>query len=91
MPQILRHIFGKVDFGGSGQRNMILVAEINEFAQVQISHPRRSFLTDALHQIAIAADRVSVVIHSLVPRPVITRCQALLGGRHADPVSEPLT
>src|SRR5271170_2476891 len=55
-----------------------------------MSRQRCSFLADALHQIAIAADRVSVVIHNLVPWPVISCCQPRLSHSDADPVAKPL-
>src|SRR5208282_821677 len=70
---------------------MVLVVKINKFSQAQMSRQRCSFLTDALHQIAIAADRISVVVHNRMPGPVIARCQPGLSDGHADPVAEPLT
>ena len=88
--ETLGHVFGKIQIGGSGERNVILIVEINEFAQLQVSGQRRSFVGDALHKIAIAADGVRVVIDDLVSGPVITRCEPRLGDRDAYSVGETL-
>src|SRR5271155_2412151 len=69
---------------------MVLVVEINEFAEVKMPCDRGSLLTDAFHQIAIAAFRVGVVIDNLVSGPVIPCCQPRLCDSQADPVGEPL-
>src|SRR5271156_2342811 len=49
-----------------------------------------SFLTDAFHQIAIAADRVRIVIDNLVSRPVVARRKPRLRNRQAQAVGESL-
>src|ERR1700678_213134 len=69
---------------------MVVVVKIDEFPQTQMPGQRSGFLTDAFHQVAVAADRVSVVIHNLVPGPVVSGCQPCLSDSHADPVGEPL-
>ena len=52
----LGHIFGEIDFGGPGERNVILIVETDQLAQLQVPGQRRSLLRDAFHQIAIAAN-----------------------------------
>ena len=50
---------------------MILVVQINEFAQLEMSRERCSFLRDAFHEIAVTTDRVGVVVHEPVAGPVV--------------------
>src|SRR5579863_5952171 len=38
------HVLGKIDFGRASEGNVILVVQINEFAQTQVSSQRGSFL-----------------------------------------------
>ena len=68
----LTDILGEIDLGGARQRDVILVVKINEFAQLEVSRQRRGFLRDALHQIAVTANRVGVVVHDFVAGPIIT-------------------
>src|SRR5581483_11852900 len=52
---------------------------------------RRGFLRYAFHQIAIAADRIRIVVDNLVSRPVITRCKPSLRDSHSDTVAKTLS
>src|SRR5438105_15510154 len=45
---------------------------------------------DTFHEIAVAADRVDVVIEDLRPRPVVAPAQPARGDRHADAVAATL-
>src|SRR5579871_1389483 len=69
---------------------MILIVQINEFSEMQMSGQRGRFLTNTLHQIAIAADCVGIVIDDLVSRPVVPRGKPSLGDRKAHAVAESL-
>src|SRR5215472_4901730 len=51
----------------------------------------RSLVRDTLHQIAVAADRVSVVVDDSMPWAVVPRGQPRLGDRHPHPVREALS
>ena len=52
---------------------------------------RGGFRTDALHQAAVAADGVDVVVEHLVARLVVPAGQPLARDRHADAGGNPLT
>src|SRR5438874_2507380 len=69
---------------------MVLIVEENQFAKMKMPGKSCGFMTDAFHQVSVAANAVSVVIDDLVPRPVIARREPGLGDRHSDGVSEPL-
>src|SRR5580704_18528507 len=56
------HVLGKVDLGGSSEGDMVLIVQINELPQTQMSGQGSGFLADTLHQDAIATDRVRRVI-----------------------------
>src|ERR1700677_3480195 len=51
---------------------------------------RRSLLRDPLHQVAVAADGVRVMIDDVMPWPVITRSQPRLRDRHPHAIAETL-
>src|SRR5579883_2591005 len=50
----------------AGQRNMVLVVEKDQLAELQMAGERSGFLADAFHEIAVAADTVGVVIDDRV-------------------------
>ena len=85
-----RDVFGEIDVGGAGERDVILIVEINQLAQLQMPGERRGFLRDAFHQIAIAAKGVGVMIDDLVPGPVVARREPRFRNRQADAVGETL-
>jgi hypothetical protein len=60
-------ILGEIDFGSSGERDVILIVEIDQLAQLQMPGQRCGLLADAFHQIAVAANRVGVMIDDLWP------------------------
>ena len=51
---------------------------------------RRGFAGDALHQIAVAANRVDVVVEQRETRPVVMRAEQARRDRHADAVAAAL-
>src|SRR5580704_7558580 len=51
---------------------------------------RCSFVRYALHEIAIAANGIRIVIHDTVAGPVVAGCQPSFGDRQADSVPETL-
>ena len=69
----LRHIFGECETGSAGKRDVVVVVEEIELAELQMASQRRGFLADAFHQVSIAADAEGVVIHDVMARPVKTR------------------
>ena len=51
---------------------------------------RRGLRRDALHQVAVRADRVDAAVDDLVVRPVVALGEEAVGDRHADAVREAL-
>src|ERR1700684_1987956 len=58
---------------------------------MQMAGERGRFLSDAFHEIAIAANRVCMVIDDVVARAIEASGEPCLGDGHADAVSETLT
>jgi hypothetical protein len=84
------NIFCECQTRGPGQRNMVLVVQINQLAQSQVAGERGGLAGDALHEIAIAANCISVVIHDVVAGTVIASRKPCFHYRHTDTVSESL-
>src|SRR3954454_21251822 len=69
---------------------MVLVVKEDELAQPQVASKRCGFLRHTFHQIAVTADRVSVVVDNLVPGPVETSSEPCLRDGHSNRVTESL-
>ena len=83
-------IFGKREAGPSRQRHVVLVVEIDEFAQAQMPRERGSLGSHAFHQIAIRDERISVMIHDGVIRSIVAGCEPGFGNGHAHAIAETL-
>src|SRR6185437_5456899 len=56
----------------------------------EVPGDRRRLRGDALHQVAVRADRVDAVVDDLVVRSVVALGEEALGDRHSDAVREAL-
>src|SRR5581483_2182451 len=65
-------------------RDVIVVVDPAEVREPEVPGERRGLLRDALHQAAVAADRVDVVAEDLEAGPVVGRGEPVPGDRHAD-------
>src|SRR5919109_402978 len=88
--EALGAILRESQISGSSKRNVVVVIDINQFAQFEMARETRGFRGDAFHQIAVANDSISKVIDDFEPRAVVTRRQVGLSDRHADAVAETL-
>ena len=71
-------------------RDLVVVVEVDELAEPEVAGDRRGLGRDALHQVAVGADRVDAVVDDLVARAVEALGEEALGDRHADAVREAL-
>ena len=78
------------DRRGAVDRDVVVVVADDQPAQPEVAGERRRFLADALHHVAVRADRVDVVIDELPAGAVEAVRQEALGDRHADRVCESL-
>ena len=83
-------IFRKCDVGAGRKSDVVVVVQADQLAEPQMPGQRRRFRRHALHQVAIADDRVSGVIDHVKPWPVVARGQLRLRDRHADGIGETL-
>src|SRR6185312_3446545 len=83
-------ILAEGDVGASRQRDLIVVVQINQLAELQMTGQRRGLRRDALHEVAVAHDRVGEMIDDVESGAVITRSKMRFGDRHADTVAESL-
>ena len=78
------------DRGGAVDRDAVVVVADDQLAQAEVAGDRGRFLGDALHHVAVGADRVGVVVDELVAGPVEVLGEEALGHRHADRVGDAL-
>src|SRR5205085_12121927 len=63
---------------------------VDELAEGVVACDRRRLGGDPLHQVAVRADRVDVMVDDLAVRPVVALAEEPLRDRHADTVREAL-
>src|SRR6185312_2211954 len=86
-----RAILGEGDVGPSRQRHTVIVIEVDQLAEFQMTGKGRGLRGYALHQIAVTDDPVGEMIDDLRAGPVVTRRQVGFGHREADAVTKALT
>ncbi len=69
--EALGAIFREGDVGRSGKRDVVVVIEADQLAEPQMTRERRGLGRYAFHQIAVADQHISVMIHDLVFRTVV--------------------
>ncbi len=79
----LQRILGIAQLRRPIQRDQVVVVDKDQLAQPQRSGQRSRLVRHPFHQVAIAQQRIGVVIHHLKSGPVVDRCQVLLRHRHA--------
>src|SRR5438270_10714597 len=84
-------VLGERDGRGAVDRDVVVVVEIDELSEAERSGDRRGLVRDALHQVAVRADDVRVVVDDLVVRPVEELGQEALCDAEADAVRESLS
>ena len=88
--EALRRVVGEPAAHLAVDRDAVVVVEHGELAEAQRSGERRDLVRNALHQAAVADERVGSVVDDRVSRPIEVRGEELLGERHPDRVGEAL-
>src|SRR5204863_4054039 len=83
----LRGVVGKRQLRGTVDGDVVVVIDVYEPPELQVTGQRRGFVADAFHHVAVAADDEGVVIAHLTSE---ARSQELLGDRHPDAITESL-
>ncbi len=86
-----RRVLGVGDVGRPLDRDVVVVVEDDELAELEVAGERGGLARDALHQVAVARDRVREVVDDRVAVAVEARREVRLRYRHADRVREALT
>ncbi len=87
----LRHAFRERQGELSVQRNIIGIVQNDHFAQFKVGCQRRCLAGHAFHQVAVAANRVRVVVDDVEAFAVVDSRHMLFGHRHADSHRDPLS
>ena len=84
-------VFGKREIGRTVDRDLVVVVEIDQIAELQMPGKRRGFVADAFHQIAVRADAVDKIIDDRKAF-LIELCRKMcLGDAHPDTVRKTLS
>ncbi len=70
-------------------RDVVVVVEADQLAELRVSGERGGFVGDAFHHVAVAGDEVDVMVYDLLVA-VEHRPHVRLGHRHANRVANPL-
>jgi hypothetical protein len=85
-----RDILHERQVGRALDRDLVVVVDQAELAEAEEAGDRGRLAGDALHHVAVGADREGAVIDDLVAGHVVARGQHALGDRHADGVADTL-
>ncbi len=77
-----RYVFRKGQTGLPGKGDAIIVVEIDQSSEFQMTRQRSRLGGHPFHQVSVAHDAVSIVIDDVMTRPVKPRCQMALRNRH---------
>ena len=69
--EALVDILGKAQFGGTVERDEVVVVEDDQLAQAEGSGQRGGLVREALHHVAVAAQHVGVMVHDFKAGPVV--------------------
>ena len=85
--EALRDVVGVRPLGRSVERDRVVVVDVDDLAQPEVAGQRGGLVGDALHEVAVGADRERVVVHDL---RAVALAQEALRHRHPDAVGEAL-
>ena len=80
-------VVGDGERGGAVDGDLVVVEQHDQLVEPEVSGERDRLVADALHQAAVADDRIGVVVDDIVAQAGIEQA---LGQRHADGVGEAL-
>ena len=81
--EALRDVVAVRERGVAVDRDVVVVVDEHQAAELQVAGERRGLVADALHEVAVAADAEDAVVADLGAE---ARAQVLLGDRDADRV-----
>jgi len=84
-----RHVLGERQTGGALDGDLVVVVDPAQVGQLQVPGQRGGLGTDALHQAAVAAQRVDVVVEQFVAGPVEGSGLPESGNGHPDAGGDP--
>ena len=84
------HVLGERHIRQAIQGDVVLIVNPAQIGKLQMTGQRGRLAANAFHQVAIAAERVHVVVKDLKTGLVEMRSQPLAGNRHADAISHTL-
>ena len=79
------------EIGGTLDGDVVVVVKKDQVVEPQEAGDGRRFRRDTLHQVAVAADAIDLVVQNLMSGPVEECAQVFAGDRHAHRVAETLT
>ena len=85
-----RDILAEGEVGVALDGDRVVVVDPAQVGELQMAGERGRLAGDALHHVAVAADRIDVVVEQREVRRVVARRQPALGDRHADAVAAAL-
>ena len=84
-------VLGEGQIGVAIDCDAVVIVEIDELAQTQMTGQTGRLLGDAFHQVAITDNRIDVVRYHVEPGAVVVGCQPLLSDGHAHAVGKALS
>ena len=84
------HVFGEGHRGGTIERDLVVVVQVGELAQLEVAGERGRLVRDPLHHVAVGHQRVGVVVDDGVAGAVVAVSEEPLRDGHADRVGGPL-
>ena len=88
--ETLGHVFGESERSVAFDGDVVIVVEIDEFAEFEMTGERGGFTGDAFHQVAVGDDAVDVMVEHGEAFAVKPGREMRAAHRHADAVGEPL-
>src|SRR5919106_3047694 len=85
-----RNVFCKGDMRVSFDGDVVVVVDPTKVVEAQVTRQRRCFRRDTLHQAAVSANGINVIVKNLEARPVVTVGEPLLRDAHSDARSNAL-
>src|SRR5580765_8623486 len=86
-----RSVFGKRQIGRTVDRYLVVVVEINEISELEMTGERTGLVTNALHKIAVRTDAVDKIINDRKASFVKSCRKMRLRDTHPDAVCKTLT
>ena len=87
----LANVFAEGEVGIPFNRDVVVIVDPAKIVELQVAGDACGLTSNPFHQVAIAAERVDVVIEQVVLGGVVIGGEPLLGHRHADRVAEACT